>query len=92
MVDQISELKEEKQFLYLSDVIEIIGFIVFWAYCILRIFFGLKQVDEPFDLLIIGCALISIPYTLRIITKNFIIRSKENKDKKPEIGISQKEF
>ena len=90
-MDQISEHKDERKFLFLSDVIEIIGFIVFLAYCILRIFFGLKQVGEPFDLLIIGCGLISAPHILRIITKNFKIRSKGNRAVNVEPSIIQKE-
>jgi hypothetical protein len=104
-VDQISEHKEDKinstefitnhkeegQFLFLSDVLEIIGFTVFLGYCILRIFFDLKPVGEPFYLLLIGCGLISAPHILRIIPKNFKIRSKGNKAVNVEPDIIQKE-
>lgn len=74
----ITNTNDERQFLFLSDVLKIIGFIVFLVYCILRIFFGLTPVSEPFDLLILGCGLISTPHILRIYTKNFKIRSKKN--------------
>jgi hypothetical protein len=90
-VDQISEHKEERQFLFLSDVLEIIGFIVFLVYFILKIFFDLRPVGEPFDLLIIGCGLISAPHILRIITKKFKIRSIGNKAANVESGSIQKE-
>jgi hypothetical protein len=67
------------------------GFSVFLVYCILRIFFSLKPVGEPFDLLIIGCGLISAPHILRIITKNFKMRSKGNRAVNVERSIIQKE-
>jgi hypothetical protein len=86
-----TDAKEGRQFLFLSEVLEIIGLTVFLVYCILRIFFDLKLVGEPFNLLIIGCGLISTPHILRIFTKNFKIRSKENKAVNAEIGIIQKE-
>ena len=87
----ITNTNDERQFLFLSDVLKIIGFIVFLVCCILRIFFGLTPVSEPFDLLILGCGLISTPHILRIYTKNFKIRSKEKKIIYAEPGIIQKE-
>ena len=89
--ESITNTKEERQFVFLSDLLENIGFPVFLAYCILRIFFGLKPVSEPFDLFIIGCGLISFSQILRIITKNFKIRSKENNAINTEPVIFQKE-
>ena len=89
--ESITNTKEERQFVFLSDLLENIGFPVFLAYCILRIFFGLKPVSEPFDLFIIVCGLISFSQILRIITKNFKIRSKENNAINTEPVIFQKE-
>jgi len=83
--------KKERKFIFLSDVVAIIEFNVFLVYCILRIFFGLKSVGEPFCLLIISCGLISAPRILRIITKNLKKRSKENKAVNAEPGNIQKE-
>ena len=83
--------KEERQFVFLSDVLENIGFPVFLAYCILRIFFSFERMGEPFDFFIIGCGLIGFSHILRIITKNFKIRSKENNAINTEPVIFQKE-
>ena len=71
----ITNTKEKKQSIFLPNIIKIIGFTAFLAYCILRIFFGLKPVREAFDFFIIGCGLISFAHINRIITKNFKIRS-----------------
>ena len=71
----IIDTKEKEQSIFLPNILEIIGFTVFLAYCILRIFFGPKLVHEPFELFIIGFGLISFAQITRIITKNFKIRS-----------------
>ena len=65
----ITNTKEERQFIFLSEVLEIIGYTVFLTYCIIRIFFSLKPVGETFYLFIIGCGLIRFPHILRIIRK-----------------------
>lgn len=85
--DFITNTKEERQFLFLSDVLEILGFAIFLAYCILGISFGFKRLGEPFDLLIVGCGLISFSRIPRIFTKNFKILSKENKAINDKVGI-----
>lgn len=83
--------KEERQFVFLSDVLENIAVTVFFGYCILRIFFSFERMGESFDLFILGCGLISFSHILRIITKNFKIRSKEDKTINIETGIFHKE-
>ena len=74
-----TDAKKGGQFLFLSEVLEITVLTVFLVYCILRIFFDLKPVGEPFDLLIIGCGLISTPLILRIIAKTSNYDQKKTK-------------
>jgi hypothetical protein len=86
----ITNAKEKRPFIFLFEILEIIGFIgftVFLAYCTSRIFFDLKPVGEPFDLFILGCGLISFPHILRIIAKNSKYDRKMTKLKIPSLSI-----
>ena len=83
--------KEKKQSIFLPSVFEIIGFTVFLAYCILRIFSGFKLAREPFELFIIGFGLISFAHIARIITKNFKNTIIEDKVINIKPAILQKE-
>ncbi len=71
----INNTKEKKQSIFLPSVFEVIGFTVFLAYCILKIFSDLKLAGEPFELFIIGFGLISFAQIAKNITKDFKIRS-----------------
>ncbi len=71
----ITNTKEKKQYIFRPSIFDIIGFTVFLAYCILRIFSGFKLAREPFELFIIGFGLISFAQIAKNITKDFKIRS-----------------
>jgi hypothetical protein len=87
----ITNTKEKKQSIFLPSIFEIIGFTVFLAYGILRIFSGLKLAREPFELFIIGFGLISFAHIARIITKNFKNTIIEDKVINIKPAILQKE-
>ena len=66
----ITNTKEKKQSIFLPNLFEIIGFSVFLAYCILRLFSDLKLAGEPFDFFMIGCGLLGFARIIRTITKD----------------------